>query len=642
MTKIVYFDYCALIIEIMILVSIFQRGLIRGRINRWYISIVAVLTTATIFDLVGMYSEVRGRSYYLTTFIANTISLLMTAALGVTICGYLYARTGIWMKLHARKFHKLFFYAPFLINFISLFFINPFLGIIFYVDNQGMYARGSQIALLYILTVVYVVNGVYTVIRYRRLFSIRKIISVFLLLGSTIIAMVIQIFYPNVIVQMFVNACAALILFFEVQAPEERIHAGTGLFSLNAYVQDVKCMFYSKVSFDVIIVAVTNYGVLIDMLGYFNALAVVELLAKKIIAKCRELRVDSDIYYLNDGRFAIVNDYRYSKRNFEIAQAINRLMTEDIEVDDSKIKILANVCAVRCPDDIDDPDFLVIADEVLVSEAYTGELRYAEKLFNRREFEIHRDFTRIIDDAFEKERLSIQYQPIYSVPDKRFVAAEAFIRLNDSVYGYVEPKLLISEAEKNMSVNAITAFEIEEVCKLIASPSFLLAGIDYIEINLSPIQCMWGDLVSVMAAMVRSYNVQPKRIWINVNDIDNLTDYKKMNDNLNALSEMGFTVVLDDFGAGVFEIERIVEMPLKEIKLDRSFVKSGFTKENMSVLRGTIRMINDMGVIAGAVGVEDVEMLQELITLGCTKMQGYYYSEPVDAVELVKFLIKKK
>lgn len=639
MTKIIYFDYCALIIEVLILMSSVIRKLTRGRVNRWYITTIITLIVATVSDIVGMLSEVQGADYIFVTYVANLICLWATATLGTAICGYLFAKTGIWYLLQKSRTFLWIFYTPFIINSFIIFFINPFNRMIFYIDGDGIYRRGDMISILYVLAFVYVYIGGCIVFKYRKIYSFRKIVSIFLLLGSSIIAAVIQIFFPNVIVQMYVAACATLILLFEVQVPEERIHAGTGRYSLNAYVQDVKNMFYTGMEFSVTIVAITNYNALVEMLGYFKAMNLINTVTKRMDRFIRENRIEATIYYLDGGRFAIVSDFRFSDRTYELSQGINGIMLNEVKVGDTNVKLLANVCVINCPNDVDDPDFLVAADENLMNEVYTGELRYAEKLLDRRLFDIHRDFTKIIDRAFDKKYIELNYQPIYSTTDNRFVGVEAFLRVNDPEYGYISPDLIIREAEKNSAIHAITTFEIEEACAFLAESSFLFAGLDFVEINLSPIQCMWTDLTNVLLAIVRTYNIQPKKLCLNITDIDNIDVYSKMKSNLHSLAQVGFNIVMDDFGAGIFEIERIVEMPLAGIKLDRSFIKNGFTRENMSVLKGTIRMIKDIGIYAAAVGVEDKEMLKELEALGCTRMQGYYYCKPLNKTDLMKFLL---
>lgn len=639
MTKVIYFEYCALIVEILILISIFKRNMARGRVNRWYFAVILSITVATIFDIVGMVLEIIGPGYILGKYVSNTICLWSTAMTSVLLCGYLFAQTGAWYSIKNKPIIKAAFVFPMALNTVLLFLVNPFIKCIFYIDEEGIYARGEQVFLLYALALVYVGIGSYVTLKYRKIYTYRKILSVFLLLGSSVIATVIQILFPNVIIQMFVTACAALILLLEVQAPEERLHPGTGLYSMNAYVADVKAFFDIGASFDVTLAVFTNYNILIDMLGYFNTITIVDAAAERLKKLTKSRGIDAEHYYLGNGRFAVVIDDRYAERQYEVAQAINRALSEEFAVGESKIKAMCNVCSIQCPKDIDNPDFLVAFDDRLLEEGYSGELRYAEKLFDKKAFELKRDFSSIMDRAFSDGNLSINYQPVLRADGRKIQFAEAFIRLNDPVFGYIDPITVINEAEKSDAIHAITTYVLEEVCKFISQPDFLLLGLECIEVNVSPVQCMWSDFITVLLSTIRTYNVQPKYICFNITDVDNIDIYKRMRSNLEALDQLGFRLLMDDFGAGIFEIERISELPLSAIKLDRSFVKNGLKDTNSGILRGTIRLINDMGIKAAAIGVEDAQMEEELIKLGCEYVQGYFYSKPMEKAELIKFLL---
>ena len=641
MTKIIYFEFCALVIEVLILYSLYNRGLTRGRVNKWYIGIVSAITVATISDIVGMGLEYAGPGYVVGKYIANLVCLESTTSAPMIMCGYLFVHSGIWYKIKKDRICQVIFYAPLVINLFILNVINPFLKCIFYIDDNGVYARGDAVIIMYVLSFVYVYIGFCVVTRYHYMYSARKIVSVIFLLSSAAIATIIQYIFPNVIIQMFITACAALVLLFEVQALEERVQGETGLLSFNAYVQDTRKWFDIGVQFEVVLAVITNYDALIDMLGYFKALTIINQISVKIIELFKEIRIDADCYYLENGRFSIIVDDRYKNRQFEMAHAINELFNSDFIVGETRVKVMANVCEIMCPDDIDDPSFLVAFDEKVAEEAYSGELRYAEKLFDKKQFELKHDFLRIIDRGFAEHYLSLEYQPVYSVTDKKFVCAEAFLRFNDPEFGYIEPTTVIAEAEKSSSIHAITAYVLDEVCQFLSQPDFLLLGLEFIEINLSPIQCMWGDLLTVVLSTVRTYNVQPKNICFNITDIDSRDIYDGMKDNLEALNQVGFRLIMDDFGAGVFEIERIATMPLMGIKLDRGFVKEGLEKEKFSILKGTTRMISDMGIGAAAVGIENEAMAELLQDLGCTMMQGYHYCKPLSKSELIRYILMK-
>lgn len=611
----------------------------RGRINRWFVAVIWFVTAATITDIFGMALEIVGSGYHVWKYLFNLICLWATAMIPVMLGGYLFAQTNLWNLNRSNRLFKVIYYVPAIINTFILFFVNPINHIIFFINDEGFYERGDGVALLYVLALVYVYIGCCVAINYRRLYSFRKLSAIILLMSSSVIATLIQVVFSNIIIQMFCTAVFAVVLLLEVQSPEERLHVGTGLYGIHAYASDVKNLFGVGAQFYVTLITMTNYSAIVEMIGYFNALSVVEQAANRLMKYTKENKIDADIYYLESGHFAVIMDDRYADHRFEIGQSINKIMNTEFEIGQTKIVALSNVCAIGCPDDIDDADYLIACDDKLSMEGYSGELRYAEKMFFQNEFELKRDFSKILDESFENKYLDVHYQPVYSIEHSRFICAEAFIRLNHPEYGYISPDIIVAEAEKTDSIHAITTYVFEEVCKFISNPDFLLLGLEFVEINVSPVQCMWSDLIAVVLSTLRHYNVQPKQICLNVTDVDDYEIYSRMKSNLEALSQIGFMLIMDDFGVGIFEIERIVEMPLRGIKLDRQFVRNGFSEENISVLKGTVRMINDIGIEAAAVGVEDEQTYNQLVDLGCKYVQGFYFCKPMEKLELIKYLL---
>ncbi len=639
MIRFIYFDYCALIVESLILVSLIIRKMTRGRVNRWALVLLADIMLSTGADIAAINFEQLGSDYRIYCYIANTVDLWGTSMFAIIFCGYLFAMIGIWHKISERPVLAAFYKIPIILITVLIVVVNPFTKIVFYIDENGIYHRGVIFYLLYALAYMYAVVGYYELLRHRKLFSFRKLFSVLMVFVFMAAASVIQAANPAYYVQMFLTAAAFLMMVFGVQSPEERMHGATGLFSMNAYVTDIGKYKELNAPIGITLSVMTNYNVLIEMLGFFTVQKIITDTAKRLEKWISENDVDADLYYLGGGRFATITDERYEENMLTISQGINSVLAAEVEVGEMTVKVMNNVCFINFPKDIDDPDFLLEFDARLEKESYSGELRYAEKLFDKKRFELRRDILKIIDRAFSEKLFELHFQPIYSVKDCRFVRAEAFLRLNDPDFGDISPDLLISEAEKINSIHAITTFVIEEVCRFISMPDFLLLGLDFIEINLSPVQCMWSDLLPVILSTLRNYNVLPKSICFNITDVDSQELFDRMRDNINALAQVGFGIFMDDFGAGIFEVERIAKMPLSGIKLDRYFVREGLRGDNQAVFEGSIRMIDDLEIDPVAVGVENEETEKRLIELGCNYLQGYYYCRPLEKKELIRFIL---
>ncbi len=639
MTNRIYFDHCALVVEILLIFSLIIRRMTRGRLNRWALILIGDITIATTADIVALSLHESLGAPGFWEYAATTVYVWCVAMTSVIFCGYLFAVIGMWHKLRENRVLCWLYYIPIVVITVLVFIVNPFTRLVFHVDSEGLFHRAPLIFILYSIAIMYMIVGSQEMLKHRRLFSPRKIVTVFVVFAIMIAATIIQAVVPEYHVYLFFLTVSFLVMVFGLQSPEERMHGATGLFSMNAYVQDINKYHELDAPIGITLSVMTNYNSLIEMLGYFTVQDIISTLARRMDRWVTQNETDIDLYYLGGGRFAVIADERYEDDMLTIAHGINGVLTSEVEVGEMLVKVMNNVCFINFPGDIDEPQFLFAFDERLDLEAYSGELRYAEKLFDKERFELRRDISKVIDRAFVEKLFYLEFQPVYSVRDERYVRAEAFLRLKDPVFGQVRPDLLITEAERTNSIHAITTYVIEEACRFVSMPEFLLLGFDYIEVNLSPVQCMWSDLLSVLLSTVKMFNVQPKNICFNITDVDNPEVFSKMRDNIGALAQVGFIIFMDDFGAGIFEVERIAKMPLSGIKLDRTFVKEGLKDENTAVFEGSLRMIDDLEIDSVAVGVEDEEMEKRLVDLKCNFMQGYHFCRPLDRKELVRFIL---
>ena len=249
-----------------------------------------------------------------------------------------------------------------------------------------------------------------------------------------------------------------------------------------------------------------------------------------------------------------------------------------------------------------------------------------------------KDIDRIIETALTNHKFSVYYQPIYSVKEERFRSAEALLRLHDEKYGFISPDVFIAAAEKSGAIYKIGEFVLEEVCKFIASDKFAKLGLDYIEINISVVQCMQNNMASTVLDIIRKDNVKPEQINLEITETAASFSQKAMMENLIALNEAGVHFSLDDFGTGYSNMKRIASLPLYLVKLDKSFTDMEGNPRVLIVLENTIQMIKAMNMEIVVEGVETENLVKQFSDLECEYIQGYYYSKPVPQDEFVKFI----
>lgn len=450
--------------------------------------------------------------------------------------------------------------------------------------------------------------------------------------------MVIQYFFPQLVVEMFANACGLLFISMMIQRPEETIDIDTGLGNLSAYVTDMKRAFANEKPVEIILMNVANYNTLKEMLGYDNMNALLHKIADEMAAFDRKHGMEAELYYLGSGKFRFVIDYRHFDKTEMAAQMLNTLMKDGFEYNQMELNLVTCVCIARCPQDIEDVDSLLAFGSDLNTKAYTGDVLYACDIYRKEYYDIMRDMDWIIERALAEHKFSVYYQPIYSINEQCFHSAEALLRLKDDKYGFISPEIFIPAAEKSGAIHKIGAFVLEEVCRFIASEEYKALQLDYIEINLSVTQCMQNDLAKQVLETLDKYKISPDQINLEITETAVAYSQKTMMENLEVLSNAGISFSLDDFGTGYSNIQRIASLPLHLVKLDKSFVNMGESPRLQIVLQNIIRMIKAMNMKIVVEGIETEELVKQFSELQCEYIQGYYFSKPIPREEFVRFM----
>lgn len=632
-----YFDYCALIILMVVLIAMIIRGMTKGKLNRCFLAMLIVVLLSDIADIGTIHLEYAGPGYVTAKYITHTMYLMFHILTPFSYVIYIIAQVDIWHKLRRNRLHKILLFGPILIVAAALI-TNPFTHIMFYLDENDAYTRGSCFLLLYIVTVVLAILGLYYAFKYKKLFDSDRFAALISLVPIMFIAVVIQFFYPDLLVEMFSLSCGILLICVVIQRPEEIIDTETGLCKLSAYVTDVNRAAANEKPLQIIMINITNYYVVRDMLGYEGINKVLRDIADKIVDFDKKHMIKAELYYLGAGKFRLAIDELHFDKTEENARMINELMKGGFSLNQMDLNLVHCVCIARCPEDFPDVESLLAFGNELNTIPYTGEVLYASNIFKKNFYDIKKDMDGIIERALADRNFSVYYQPIYSVAEGRFNSAEALLRLKDEKYGFVPPDIFIPAAEKSGAIHKIGAFVLEEVCRFIASGEYQALNLDYVEINLSVVQCMRSDLADQVMDILNRYRIRPEQVNLEITETAASYSQKALTQNLNVLSAAGISFSLDDFGTGYSNMLRIASLPFHIVKLDKSFVGGEANSKLLIMLRNTVRMFKAMNMKIVVEGVETEDMVKQFSDMECEYIQGYYYSKPLPKDEFVKFI----
>lgn len=244
-----------------------------------------------------------------------------------------------------------------------------------------------------------------------------------------------------------------------------------------------------------------------------------------------------------------------------------------------------------------------------------------------------------IIDALNENRIEVFYQPIYATERSSFTTAEALVRMRDRDGSIVPPAKFIDVAEKRGLIIRLGERVFEKVCQFIVGEHIEQMGLDYIEINLSVIQCAYENLADDFITIMDEYRVDPKRIVLEITESASTLEKKILLSNMEKLRNVGVKFALDDFGTGQSNLNYIVDMPVDIIKFDKTMTDAYFTNsKGKHVMNAAMGMIKNLDLDIVSEGIEREEQFTKLDDIGIDFIQGYYFSKPIEKEQFVEFL----
>ncbi|QIW09567.1 EAL domain-containing protein [Francisella sp. LA112445] len=236
----------------------------------------------------------------------------------------------------------------------------------------------------------------------------------------------------------------------------------------------------------------------------------------------------------------------------------------------------------------------------------------------------------------DMREFNIVYHPQFDT-DKNIYGVEALIRWNSPTLGNVTPDEFIPIAEKNQTIEKIGQWifkkTISDWQKLLKDN---LIGNIKLSINISSIQLMNNEFSDKIIQYFDK--IDKKLITFEITETYLLSDIEHTKSIINKLNNKGFSFALDDFGTGYSSLKYLANLPIKYLKIDKSFVNDFDKENNRAIIKAIVQLASNLNKKCVAEGVETAEQLEFLKSIGCDFYQGFYFSKPIPFIELKKLL----
>jgi len=241
--------------------------------------------------------------------------------------------------------------------------------------------------------------------------------------------------------------------------------------------------------------------------------------------------------------------------------------------------------------------------------------------------------------ALDNGQLELYYQPQIQSVDLKVVSMEALVRWNHPVQGMILPDLFITIAEDTGIIHELGNWVIDEACRqLVAWKSDGIKNYR-VAINLSAKQLQSKTLAAEIKAILFKYQLKGCEIELEITETAAMSEPEHAVKQLNMLRDLGIHLAIDDFGTGYSSLAYLKRLPIQTLKLDRSFVHDiEFDPNDAAICMATIALAHNLGLKVVAEGVETEMQRDFLMKYKCDYLQGYYFSKPVPAEKMSKFL----
>lgn len=353
-------------------------------------------------------------------------------------------------------------------------------------------------------------------------------------------------------------------------------------------------------------------------------------------------KTDSVSRLSGDEFAAVVQETHNGEGVARVSEVLIRALAEPYNLGGTVVRITASIGAALFPTDgASSAELRRYADLALYRakergrntfEMFSAEL--GQKLERRKQIEVH------LQEALDGRGFELHYQPIYRT-DGMLVAMEALIRFRRAELKSISPGEFMAVAEQTGFVLAIGEWVIREACR--QSRQWKEAGYPAVAlaVNVSAIQLGRPNFAERVTQILKETGVSPEGLHVEVTETAVMSDFDAGLRTLTELANLGVKAAIDDFGTGHSSLSYIHRLPIKAVKIDRSFVQNMVvSQESLAIVRAIVAMSQSLGLLVIAEGVETQQQKEAVASAGCNAAQGYLFSLPLNAAAAEKLLAR--
>jgi diguanylate cyclase (GGDEF)-like protein/PAS domain S-box-containing protein len=324
-----------------------------------------------------------------------------------------------------------------------------------------------------------------------------------------------------------------------------------------------------------------------------------------------------------------------------VARKVLESLARPFRVDGHELFVTASIGISCYPNDGDDAETLLkCADAAMYrakelgrnqAQLFTASMN--ERYVRRLALEQH------LHHALERGQLELWYQPVYDRARRRIVSLEALLRWRDPNRGLMPPSEFIQLAEETGMIIPIGEWVVRSACKQLQEWHQQGQQLLRMAVNISAVQLQQRDLVGVVRSALEDSHLSPYHLELEITESAAMQNFDLTMKVLRDLRTLGVGVAMDDFGTGQSSLTYLKHFPIDTVKIDKEFLHDvTFDETASAIVSYVINLAHTLQLNVVAEGVETEEQYTFLRHYGCDQMQGFLFSQPLPATEILSFL----
>ena len=599
--------------------------------KRFLVILYSVLL-CVLLDIFSCYT-ISHQDVCSNTLVVVIAKLYLASLITVAYAALSYIISDVSQKIsrYSFKYSKIIFHGIYLASLLVLAFSQVYI----HFDEDGLYSYGPATHITYFTCVVLIFLILIETFLHKAYIKAKRRRAIICWVFVWLISACIQFIFPQYLIVGFASCVGALIVFFEMENPESTISRRSGHFSSSVIREYYDFLYSQKKNFSVLLI---TFSTVVD--GSEDS-----SLLKQTIDKLSDFLYtveNAKIFNTPEGYFILVfdNPNFIESTKYQIANYFQSIADDPHR--GNAISLLSPYYIV-VPDGYickNSDEFMAVLNSFIPSDS--SKLSSDTIVIDAQSIEDvkHRKYIEtMVAEALDDNRIEVFYQPIYKVSTGTFTSAEALVRIRLKNGNLLAPGNFIPIVEQSGRIIALS----EEIMQIAFSYMHLYhidrLGVDYIEINLPVTQAENTAFPSRLADFLKKYDINGNMVNLEITETGSVRSKESILENMSTLINMGCHFSLDDFGSGSSNLNYIIDMPVKMVKLDKTLTDGYFENEKAAaIVKAVIEMAHSIGIEIVAEGIETKEHMDAMVELGVDYIQGYYFARPLDEHQFLSFI----